>query len=110
MVTWCRYCIMQLITVLESNLHLYYKKGKVGNDPNAEERLEEREMLLKSLAVSLRNSLEMSSSHGKEKRSLRKATQFLPNRHGTKCLYFAISQYIYIYIGDFMLDGEFCFI
>ncbi|KAI5592530.1 hypothetical protein BDE02_04G158100 [Populus trichocarpa] len=44
------YCIMQLITVLESNLHLYYKKGKVGNDPNAEERLEEREMLLKSLA------------------------------------------------------------
>jgi len=73
MVTWCRYCIMQLITVLESNLHLYYKKGKVGNDPNAEERLEEREMLLKSLAVSLRNSLEMSSSHGKEKRSLRKS-------------------------------------
>jgi hypothetical protein len=64
---------MQLITVLESNLHLYYKKGKVGNDPNAEERLEEREMLLKSLAVSLRNSLEMSSSNGKEKRSLRKS-------------------------------------
>jgi hypothetical protein len=52
---------------------LYYKKGKVGNDPNAEERLEEREMLLKSLAVSLRNSLEMSSSPGKEKRSLRKS-------------------------------------
>ncbi|KAJ6927540.1 hypothetical protein NC651_011551 [Populus alba x Populus x berolinensis] len=37
------YCIMQLITVLESNLHLYYKKGKVGHDPNAEERLEEWE-------------------------------------------------------------------
>jgi len=47
MVTWCRYCIMQLITVLESNLHLYYKKGKVGNDPNAEERLEERENAIK---------------------------------------------------------------
>ncbi|KAL9354121.1 hypothetical protein Peur_052091 [Populus x canadensis] len=41
------YCIMQLITVLESNLHLYYKKGKVGNDPNAEERLEERENAIK---------------------------------------------------------------
>lgn len=35
------YCIVQLITVPDSNLHLYYKKGKVGDDPNAEERLEE---------------------------------------------------------------------
>lgn len=32
---------MQLITVPESNLNFYYKKGKVGDDPNAEERLEE---------------------------------------------------------------------
>ncbi|KAL5579914.1 hypothetical protein UlMin_012356 [Ulmus minor] len=37
------YCIMQLIIVPESQLHLYYKKGKVGDDPNAEERLEEWE-------------------------------------------------------------------
>ncbi|OMO89151.1 hypothetical protein COLO4_19902 [Corchorus olitorius] len=35
------YCIMQLIEVPESNVHLYYKKGKVGDDPNAEERVEE---------------------------------------------------------------------
>ncbi|KAB2606499.1 poly [ADP-ribose] polymerase 3 [Pyrus ussuriensis x Pyrus communis] len=35
------YCIIQLITVPESNLNLYYKKGKVGDDPNVEERLEE---------------------------------------------------------------------
>ncbi|KAL1098222.1 hypothetical protein V6Z11_D05G086100 [Gossypium hirsutum] len=35
------YCIMQLIKVPDSNLHLYYKKGRVGDDPNAEERLEE---------------------------------------------------------------------
>ncbi|KAK1588661.1 hypothetical protein Q3G72_025612 [Acer saccharum] len=35
------YCIMQLVTVPESNLNLYYKKGKVGDDANAEERLEE---------------------------------------------------------------------
>ncbi|XWS71478.1 hypothetical protein CRYUN_Cryun03dG0141300 [Craigia yunnanensis] len=35
------YCIMQLIKVPESNLHLYYKNGRVGDDPNAEERLEE---------------------------------------------------------------------
>ena len=32
---------MQLITVPQCNLHLYYKKGKAGDDPNAEERLEE---------------------------------------------------------------------
>ncbi|XP_010520428.1 PREDICTED: poly [ADP-ribose] polymerase 3 isoform X2 [Tarenaya hassleriana] len=37
------YCIMQLITVPESNLNLYFKRGKVGDDPNAEERLEEWE-------------------------------------------------------------------
>ncbi|KAG6779731.1 hypothetical protein POTOM_016126 [Populus tomentosa] len=29
------------------NLHLYYKKGKVGHDPNAEERLEEWENAIK---------------------------------------------------------------
>lgn len=45
--TWwvhaCSYCVMQLITVPESGLHLYYKKGRVGDDPNAEERLEDWE-------------------------------------------------------------------
>ncbi|CAL1403960.1 unnamed protein product [Linum trigynum] len=35
------FCIMQLITVPDSKLHMYYKRGKVGDDPNAEERLEE---------------------------------------------------------------------
>ncbi|XP_074289208.1 protein ADP-ribosyltransferase PARP3 [Silene latifolia] len=33
--------VTQLITVPEKKLHLYYKKGKVGDDPKAEERLEE---------------------------------------------------------------------
>lgn len=37
------YCIMQLVTVPESNLNMYFKRGKVGDDPNAEERLEEWE-------------------------------------------------------------------
>ncbi|EEF38513.1 poly [ADP-ribose] polymerase, putative [Ricinus communis] len=37
------YCILQLINVPESNLHLYYKKGRVGDDPGADERLEEWE-------------------------------------------------------------------
>ncbi|KAH7680639.1 poly [ADP-ribose] polymerase protein [Dioscorea alata] len=35
------YCIMQLIVVPEANVHLYYKKGRVGDDPRAEERVEE---------------------------------------------------------------------
>lgn len=39
----CRYCIMQLIIVSKRPLNLYFKKGKVGDDPNAEERLEEWE-------------------------------------------------------------------
>ncbi|KAF8029409.1 hypothetical protein BT93_E1959 [Corymbia citriodora subsp. variegata] len=34
------YCIMQLVTVPDDNLHLYYKRGRVGDDPNAEERIE----------------------------------------------------------------------
>ncbi|XP_021716389.1 poly [ADP-ribose] polymerase 3-like [Chenopodium quinoa] len=33
--------ITQLVTVPEKRLHLYYKKGKVGDDPKAEERMEE---------------------------------------------------------------------
>ncbi|XP_038900669.1 protein ADP-ribosyltransferase PARP3 isoform X3 [Benincasa hispida] len=37
------YCITQLIKVPDKNLRLFYKKGKVGDDPNAEERLEEWE-------------------------------------------------------------------
>ncbi|XP_068661736.1 protein ADP-ribosyltransferase PARP3 [Aristolochia californica] len=36
------YCIMQLIMVPENRLHLYFKKGRVGDDPGAEERVEER--------------------------------------------------------------------
>ncbi|KAG7950563.1 hypothetical protein I3843_13G120700 [Carya illinoinensis] len=37
------YFVMQLISVPGSGLHLFYKKGRVGDDPNAEERLEEWE-------------------------------------------------------------------
>ncbi|XP_043699940.1 protein ADP-ribosyltransferase PARP3 [Telopea speciosissima] len=35
------YCIMQLIMVPENHLHLYYKKGRAGDDARAEEKLEE---------------------------------------------------------------------
>ncbi|CAL9169593.1 unnamed protein product [Musa hybrid cultivar] len=35
------YCVLQLIQVPEKNVHLYYKKGRVGDDPKADERVEE---------------------------------------------------------------------
>lgn len=38
---WISYCILQLIIVPENQLHLYYKKGRVGDDTRAEERVEE---------------------------------------------------------------------
>lgn len=38
----CRFCVMQLIMVPENQLYLYYQKGRVGDDLNAKERLEER--------------------------------------------------------------------
>lgn len=34
---------MQLITVPGRGLHLYHKKGRVGDDPNSEERLKQWE-------------------------------------------------------------------
>ncbi|KAI7982974.1 Protein ADP-ribosyltransferase PARP3 [Camellia lanceoleosa] len=36
-------CVMQLITVPNTGLHLYYTKGRASDDTKAEERLEERE-------------------------------------------------------------------
>ncbi|URE26762.1 PADR1 (NUC008) domain [Musa troglodytarum] len=35
------YCVLQLIQVPDKNMHLYYKKGRVGDDPKADERVEE---------------------------------------------------------------------
>ncbi|KAL8245421.1 hypothetical protein R6Q59_011679 [Mikania micrantha] len=35
------FCVMQLIMVPENRLHLYMKKGKVGDDARADERVEE---------------------------------------------------------------------
>ncbi|KAG6536811.1 hypothetical protein ZIOFF_001880 [Zingiber officinale] len=35
------YCILQLIQVPNKNAHLYYKKGRVGDDARADERVEE---------------------------------------------------------------------
>ncbi|KAI3450704.1 hypothetical protein Pfo_007369 [Paulownia fortunei] len=37
------FCIMQLITVPENRLYMYFKKGRIGDDPRADERLDEWE-------------------------------------------------------------------
>ncbi|KAF3320751.1 poly [Carex littledalei] len=37
------YAVMQLIMLPDNHLHLYYKKSKVGEDPKAEERVEDFE-------------------------------------------------------------------
>ena len=37
----CSFCILQLIIVPEKHLHLYYKKGPIGHDQMAEERVED---------------------------------------------------------------------
>ncbi|XP_015688619.1 protein ADP-ribosyltransferase PARP3 [Oryza brachyantha] len=36
-----QFCIMQLIIIPENRLHLYYKKGPIGHDQMAEERVED---------------------------------------------------------------------
>lgn len=37
----CRLCIMQLIMLPQKHLHLFYKKGPIGHDQMAEERVED---------------------------------------------------------------------
>ncbi|KAL2511120.1 Poly [ADP-ribose] polymerase 3 [Abeliophyllum distichum] len=43
------FCIMQLITVPEKTLNMYYKRGRIGDDARAEERLEEWDNLNNAL-------------------------------------------------------------
>lgn len=36
-----RFCIVQLITFPENRLYMYYKRGKIGDNARADERLDE---------------------------------------------------------------------
>ncbi|XP_062171215.1 protein ADP-ribosyltransferase PARP3 [Alnus glutinosa] len=76
------YCVMQLITVPESGLQLYYKKGRVGDDPNAEERLEEWEKNDNAVEEFLRLFEEITGNEfepwEREKKFQKKPLKFYP--------------------------------
>ncbi|XP_034897178.1 protein ADP-ribosyltransferase PARP3 [Populus alba] len=76
------YCIMQLISVPDSNLHSYYKKGKVGDDANAEERLEEWENVDSAIKEFVRLFVELTGNEfepwEREKKFEKKRLRFYP--------------------------------
>uniref|UniRef100_A0A2N9ITZ2 Poly [ADP-ribose] polymerase n=1 Tax=Fagus sylvatica TaxID=28930 RepID=A0A2N9ITZ2_FAGSY len=76
------YCVMQLITVPESGLHLYYKKGRVCDDPNAEERLEQQENVENAVKEFVRLFEEITGNEfepwEREKKFQKKPLKFYP--------------------------------
>ncbi|XP_048323938.1 protein ADP-ribosyltransferase PARP3 isoform X1 [Ziziphus jujuba] len=76
------YCIMQLIMVSEHHPHLYYKKGRVGDDPNAEERLEEWENVNNAVKEFVRLFEEVTGNEfepwEREKKFQKKPSKFYP--------------------------------
>ncbi|KAJ7947980.1 Poly [ADP-ribose] polymerase [Quillaja saponaria] len=76
------YCIMQLIMVPENRLHLYYKKGRVGDDPNAEERLKEWENVENAIKEFVRLFEEVTGNEfepwEREKKFQKKPLKFYP--------------------------------
>lgn len=73
---------MQLISVPESNLHLYYKKGRVSDDPNAEERVEEQKNVENAVKEFVRLFEEITGNKfepwEKEKKFQKKPLKFYP--------------------------------
>ncbi|KAK2970885.1 hypothetical protein RJ640_025083 [Escallonia rubra] len=78
----CRFCIMQLIEVPESSLNMYYKKGRPGADPRAEERLEEWEDVDNAVKEFARLFEELTGNElepwEKEKKFQKKPKKFYP--------------------------------
>ena len=73
---------MQLIVVPEKSLNLYYKKGRVGDDPNAEERLEEWKDVDDAVKEFVRIFEEVTGNEfepwEREKKIQKKALKFYP--------------------------------
>lgn len=73
---------MQLIVVPENRLHMYFKKGRVGDDPNAEERLEESDNVDSSLKEFARLFEEITGNEfepwEREKKFQKKPLKFYP--------------------------------
>ncbi|KAM3692862.1 hypothetical protein ACJW31_08G121200 [Castanea mollissima] len=76
------YCVMQLITVPERGLHLYYKKGRVGDDLNAEERLKQWEDVENAVKEFVRLFEEITGNEfepwEREKKFQKKLLKFFP--------------------------------
>ncbi|KAK7263390.1 hypothetical protein RJT34_30979 [Clitoria ternatea] len=76
------YCIMQLIHVPDNRLHLYFKKGRVGDDPNAEERLEEMDNVDNAVKEFVRLFEEITGNEfepwEREKKFQKKPLKFYP--------------------------------
>ena len=73
---------MQLIMVPDNRLHLYFKKGRVGDDPNAEERLEEWDNVDNALKEFVRLFAEITGNKfelwEREKKFQKKPLKFYP--------------------------------
>lgn len=73
---------MQLITVPERSLHLYYKKGRVGDDPNSEERLKKWEDVENAVKEFVRLFEEITGNEfepwEREKKFQKKPLKFFP--------------------------------
>ncbi|KAK9122771.1 hypothetical protein Sjap_012373 [Stephania japonica] len=77
-----KYAILQLIMVPENRLHLYYKKGRVGDDPGAEERVEEWENVNNGVKEFVRLFEELTGNEfepwEREKKFQKKLSKFYP--------------------------------
>ncbi|KAK9170425.1 hypothetical protein Syun_002565 [Stephania yunnanensis] len=77
-----KYAILQLIMVPENRLHLYYKKGRVGDDPGAEERVEEWENVDNGVKEFVRLFEELTGNEfepwEREKKFQKKLSKFYP--------------------------------
>lgn len=73
---------MQPITVPERGLHLYYKKGRVGDDPNAEERHKQWEEVENAVKEFVRLFEEIAGNEfepwEREKKFQKKPLKFFP--------------------------------
>lgn len=85
---------MQLIMVPENRLHLYYKKGKVGDDQNAKERLEEYENMNKAIDEFVRLFEEVTGNEfepwEREKKFQKKPLKFYPIDMVKKTILFCV--------------------
>ncbi|KAK9280654.1 hypothetical protein L1049_014351 [Liquidambar formosana] len=76
------FCIMQLIVVPETCLHLYYKKGRIGGSTRAEERLEEWDIVDDAVKEFVRLFEEITGNEfepwEREKKFKKKRSKFHP--------------------------------